>query len=362
MQHTIVRWRITLSFTCLVLLSLLMAACAPVQPAAPAAGGEAAASSAKKVVLIGNQRFGDQGPMDDMAAGLDKCASDYGLEVKKLESESAAEHAEDIRAMASEGYNLIMTTFPPMTEPTKEVAKEFPDTQFLGIYQFINVGDEKFANIYDTEYRGQEALYVMGAIAATLTKSKKVGYIAGAEEPSINNEMNGFIKGYKETCPDCSVEVGFVGSFEDPATAKEIAKAMFSRGVDLIETGAAKSQLGVIEAAKETGNLVIGDVADNNSMYPEGFAGFIGVSFAANVIEGCRLFAEGKLPGGDHGFMNLANRGYYVPWEAFERFGKASADHADAVGAAVKLGKELEAKFNSGELKVEFNPETPQGQ
>ncbi|MBC8254111.1 MAG: BMP family ABC transporter substrate-binding protein [Ardenticatenia bacterium] len=327
---------------------------APAEEAAPPEEAEA-----KQIVLIGNQRFGDKGPMDDMAAGLDQCAADYGFEIKKLESESAAEHEEDIRAMAREGYDLIMTTFPPMTEPTKGVSLEYPDTLFLGIYQFINVEGESYANIWDTEYRGQEVAYMLGSIASNLSQTKKVGYIAGAEEPSINNEINGFIEGVKATCPECSFEYAFVGSFEDPATAKEIALAMYSRGVDVIQTSAAKSQLGVIEAAKETGNLVIGDVADNVDMYPEGFVGYMGVSFSANVIEACKLLAEGNYPAGEHGHMDLSNGGYFVPWDAIERFGQNSPDYADAAAAVLEAGKDLEAKLISGEVTAEWNPETP---
>lgn len=330
---------------------------APEEPAAEEAPAEAA--EGMKIVLIGNQRFGDQGPMDDMAFGLDQCAEQYGFEIKTLESESAAEHEEDVRAMAREGYDLIMTTFPPMTEPTKGVSTEFPDTLFLGIYQFINVGDENYPNIWDTEYRGQEGTYIWGAMATQLSDTKKIGYIAGAEEPSINAEMNGFIEGVKATCPECSFEYAFIGSFEDPATAKEIALAMYSRGVDVIQTAAAKSQLGVIEAASETGNLVIGDVADNVDMYPEGYAGYIGVSFSANVIEACKLLAEGNYPAGDHGYMSLANGGYYIPWEAVERLATNNPDRADKVAEAVALGKDLEAQLLAGDITVEFDVNTP---
>jgi len=322
---------------------------------------EAAAAEVgtKKIVLIGNQRFGDQGPMDDMAAGLDQCAADYGFEIKKVQSDSAAEHEGDIRVMAREGYDLIMTTFPPMTDPTKSVSLEYPNTLFLGIYQFINVEGESYPNIWDTEYRGQETMYVLGSMATQLSQTKKVGYIAGAEDPSINNEINGFAAGVKATCPECSFEYAFVGSFEDPATAKVIALAMYSRGVDVIQTAAAKSQLGVIEAAKETGNLVIGDVSDNGDLYPEGYVGYTGVSFSANVIEACRLLAEGSYPGGEHGFMGLSNGGYFVPWDAIERFGQNNPNYADAVGAVLETGKELETKLISGEVTVEWNPETP---
>ena len=73
------------------------------------ASGALAQDAPKKVMLIGNQRFGDQGPMDAFAAGLDRCASEFGFEVSKLESTDPAGYEDDIRAVASEGYDLILT-------------------------------------------------------------------------------------------------------------------------------------------------------------------------------------------------------------------------------------------------------------
>jgi basic membrane protein A and related proteins len=166
------------------------------------------APDAKKIVLIGNQKFGDKGPMDAMSAGLDKCAKDFGFQVHRLESPTPAQHEEDVRAMAKEGYGLIMTTFPAMTDATLTVAQEYPDTRFAAIYQFVNVGGKSVANVWDTDYQGQQATYLLGTVAGKLTKSKKLGYLQGDETEPIRNERNGFTYGVKSVCPDCTVEYG----------------------------------------------------------------------------------------------------------------------------------------------------------
>ena len=62
-----------------------------------------AAGGAQRVALIVNQRFGDQSSVDIIAAGVDKAAEEFGLEVKKLESTSTASHEDDIRSLAREG-------------------------------------------------------------------------------------------------------------------------------------------------------------------------------------------------------------------------------------------------------------------
>ncbi len=313
----------------------------------------------KSVVLIGNQRFGDLGPMDDMARGLDRCESEHGVAVKKLESISPGRFEEDIRAMAQEGYDLVMTTFPPMTAPTVTVSLDYPEVSFLAIYQFANAGEENFSNVWSTEFRGHEANYVLGALAGQMSTSKRIGYISGTEEPSINGDMNGFIQGVAETCADCSVEFAFAGSWEDPAAGKEIANAMISRGVDYIQTEAAATQIGAIEAAKEGGILIAGDNGDNFDLHTGGFVTWVAASFANNVALGCELLAAGELPVGQHTHMNLANGGVVVPWDPISRFAEANPDRAEQTNAAKAFAQDIEAKIIAGEIEVIYNPDTP---
>jgi basic membrane protein A len=319
----------------------------------------AATAETKRVVLIGNQRFGDLGPMDDFARGLDQCAEIQGYSIKKLESISPDRFEEDIRAMAQEKYDLIITSFPPMTEPTVTVAQDYPKVNFLAVYQFANAGEKKYNNVWSTEFRGNETNYVLGALASKMTQSKRIGYISGSEEPSINGDMNGFIQGVKESCEDCSVEFAFAGSWEDPAVGKEIANAMISRGVDFIQTEAAATQIGAIEAAKEAGILISGDNGDNFKLNPKGFVAWVNASFANNVALGCKLLAEANLPMGEHTFMNLANGGVFVPWHAVERFAKENPDQAERTNQAMAFAKDIEKKIIGGQIKVVYDPDTP---
>lgn len=312
-----------------------------------------------RVALIGNQRFGDGGPMDNMAAGLERAAELYDVEIKTLESISAGAHEEDVRAMAREGYDLILTTFPPMSQATVAVARDFPDTKFAAIYQFINVDGESIPNIWDTTFQGQETLYMTGVLSALLSDSGRIGLIGGAEEPFINNEMNGFLDGVRATDPGAVVDVAFVGSFEDPAKAKEIALAMISGGVDVFQTLAAKSQLGVLEAAQESGAMFLGDVADNSATYPEGVVGYYGVDFGANVVEAVRQVVEDDWQGGEPGVMSTSNGGYFVPYEAVEAFAERNPEHRAAALDAIAELKDIEAQIIAGEISVPFNPETP---
>lgn len=355
----------------IVLILSMLVACAPkpvevpVEEAQPAAEQpvveEPAAEATKKVALVGNQRFGDLGPMDAFARGLDRCAADFGIEIKKLESTDAGRFEEDIRAMANEDYDMIVTTFPAMTDASVTVAKEFPNSIFYTIYQFANAGEMKTPNVWSTEFRGYESNFVLGAMQGQLSTTKKVGYIYGSEEPSINSDVNGYVEGVKSTCPECKVEVASANSWEDPAVGKEIALAMISRGVDVIQTEAAKTQLGAIEAAKEAGIYFFGDNGDNYDLYKEGFVTYVNASFENALYNGCKALTEGTVPGGQHTYQNLANLGVFVPWEAVERFIKDNPDKAEAVKAAYDFTKDIEAKIISGEIVVTYNEDSPVG-
>lgn len=310
-----------------------------------------------KVALVVNQKFGDNGPMDDLASGADRAAADFGVEVKKLET-SQASFEEDIRAMSQEGYDLIITTFPYMTDATKLVSKEFPDTKYGAVFQFINVGGESFSNIWDTEFHGEAAFYLSGYMAGKATKTNRIGMLIGGEEPSPNAEGNGFMQGVKAANPNATVDFAYVGSYEDPAKAKEFAKAMIANGCDILQTNAGASNAGVVEAAKEGNVLVGGEITDFYDTY-KGFFGIVGIGFGNNAYAAIESVVNGTFAGGEHGIEDLANGGYYMKWETYERFAAENVDFGEAYKTSIPEAKEMEQQILDGTLKIDFDTEVP---
>lgn len=351
--------RICALIASLAVCALLVACGDDDDSGASGSGGEASSGESMRVALIGNQRFGDQGPMDDMARGLERCADDFGFETRRIESVDTAGYEEDIRAVAADGYDMVFTTFPQMSPATAAVAAEFPDVKFGAVYQFINVGGESIPNIWDTEYRGDASYYIAGAITAQLSESHRLGFIAGDADPTISASLNAWIQGAKDTVPGTETEFAFANSYEDPAKGKEIALAMASRGVDAITTAAAKTQLGVIDAAKQEQLLFFGDVGDNSKQFPEGFVGYVGSSFGQNIYLGCKQLHDDAFEGGKHTLLDLSNDGYFIPYDVIKKWGRASGRTEEAA-EAIALGKDLEAKSIDGSLRIPHNPKPPQ--
>lgn len=311
-----------------------------------------------KAVLISNRPIGDKGPIDNQIAGLERCKTELGFETKVLESTSPDRFEEDIRAMAKEGYNLIITAFPPVTEANKNVAKEFPNVMFAGIYEFGNLKDP-LPNLWDTEYQSQELTYVLGALEAKLSTTKKLAYVPGAETASSNSGINGWMQGIAATCPECSADFAFVGDYTDLAKAKEIANAMISSGVDVFQTAAGAATQGVVEAAEEKGALVVGDNSDFFEVGPKSYMAWMFTDFGANVFMACQDYVSGEFKGGQHTYMNMANGGAAFMWDKIDRFIEENPDKKDLVNAAVVYARDIEKQIVAGTIKVEFNSNTP---
>lgn len=311
------------------------------------------AKSDLKVALVVNQPFGDKGSMDDLAAGADRAAADFGVEVYKLESDTAT-FEDDIRAMCDQGYNLIVTTFGYMQDATIAVSQEYPDVMFCAVYQSINTEDKKYDNVWDIEFHGEQAFYITGYMAGLYTKSGKVGVQVGGEEPSPKAEANGFMSGVLAANPDASVDFAYAGGYGDPATAKEKALAMIANGCDFIQNDSGASNAGVVEAANENGILTAGEITDYWDTC-KAFEGIVGIGFGNVAYEAIQTLAEGNFKGGEHSIFGLAEGGYYIDWESYDRFAAENADFADVI---VK-GKEVEEKIKAGEITVDYNTDEP---
>jgi basic membrane protein A len=316
-----------------------------------------------RVALIVNQKFGDGASTDDMKDGLERAAADFGLDIKTFESVDIASHEDDIRAVAKDGFDLIFTTYPNMTEGTVNVANEFPDTKFAAIFQFINSEDVSVPNVYDMQFHGEQGMYIAGVIATMFSPTGKIGMITGMEEPSPNAESNAFMQGVAETDPNATVEFSFAGSYEDVAKGKEIATGMIGNGVDYLQTDAGTVQTGVMEAAKESTKgrvLVCGDTSNMSATYPEGTTSYMIISFGEAVYVTCKAYSEGTLETGKTGIMDMKNGTISFSKEVFEQFKGLNPDDTATVDEAVAKVDELTNAVMDGSLEIPFNTDTPE--
>jgi basic membrane lipoprotein Med (substrate-binding protein (PBP1-ABC) superfamily) len=169
-----------------------------------------------------------------------------------------------MREYCEAGNQLIVGEAFAVEDAARSVAKDYPDRAFLigSSFKPDAAANPNFA-VFDNYI--QDASYLTGIIAGAMTKSGKIGMVGGYPIPEVNRLMNAFMAGVKETRPDATFLVAFIGSWFDPPKAKETALAQIDAGADLLYA----ERFGVSDAAKEKGVLAVGNVIDTQADYPE---------------------------------------------------------------------------------------------
>lgn len=203
------------------------------------------ATGKPKVALVLEGAISDMSWNANAYAGLMKVQA-LGAETKYVENVPVSSAADAIRTFAEDGYDVIFLASSSYQDVGASVVKDFPNIQF-----FIMNGTVAEDNYTAFAIQDAEQGYLMGALAALMSKSGKLGFIGGMPINPIINGAKGFAQGAKDTKADIEVTIENTGSFDDVSAAKELAKAMIGQGVDILCPMADQSSLGVIEAADE---------------------------------------------------------------------------------------------------------------
>ena len=263
--------RMVALFLTLVMVASLMIGCQKVneveqtEPSEISQGEEENQNeTGKKVAFVTAQRLGDEGPVDMVYRGVEPACEEAGLQVHVVEAKKG-EYEESMQAMIAEGYDLIVAVFPELLDSVKNVAAQNPDVDFIHAIT-VTAGD----NIQGICCYEQQSSYVMGCLAALMTKTNKIAYVGGVDNPDIHRYLDGYEEGAESINPDIEIQTSWVGSFEDPATAKELALVHYQNGCDVLWGSGGKSALGLYEAAKEMGEgyYIMGCTDDNNDRLP----------------------------------------------------------------------------------------------
>lgn len=252
-------------------VTVLLAGCgtAKTDTATPAASTAADATKApaksdKKVILITPEKIGVNPFFAQEDEGVKKAGKEFGVTVKTVESTDASAIEQNLRAAVADNYDLIITSSFESEDALKKVAAENPKKSFAIIDTVVDL-----PNVRSVVFREHEASYLLGAAAGLATKKNIVGMVAAVDIPLIKKYTVGFQEGLKSTNPNAKFIVNYVGSFTDPAKAKELALTQFAQGADFIAGASAVGDLGVFEAAKEKGFYTSGQDIDRTVTDPE---------------------------------------------------------------------------------------------
>lgn len=242
-------------------LILLLAACSSGQTES---GGQSGQQEQLSVVLVTPEKIGVNQFFTQMVDGLEQAAEEFNLKTKVVESADPTQVEQNLRAVVAEGHDLIITAAFSAADALAKVAAENPDQAFAIIDEVVDA-----PNVRSIVFREYEASYLLGAAAGLATKTNVVGAVVAMDVPLMSKFTSGFEQGLKSVNGDAKFLVHYVGSFTDPAKAKELALLQHSQGADFIAGMSAVSDSGVFEAAKEKGFYTSGQDTDRTVEDPE---------------------------------------------------------------------------------------------
>lgn len=230
---------------------------------------------------------------------------DPSFEVNYLESKTDADYQTNINTFLDEDYDLIICVGYMLADATRDAATANPDKKFAIIDDNTN---EDLDNVACLMFAQEQASYLVGLVAGSVTESQTVGYVQGMVSDSMNLFGIGFITGVLESCPEAEVLQYNANSFADIAGGSAAAKDMITKGADVIYQAAGGTGIGVISTCDEEGIWAIGVDTDQAPLAPDHVltSAMKRVDIASQDIS--KAVKDGSFKGGTH-LYDLSNGG-----------------------------------------------------
>lgn len=309
----------------------------------------------------------DVGKVDDKSfnqsawEGVKQAETELGAHVQYIETADSKDYAKNISTFADAGYDVIVTVGFGLGDATAAAARLYPDIKFIGVDQ------DQYAWLYDEDktndipnlvgliFPEDQAGFLVGSLAAQMTKSGKIGGVFGTDAvPPVWRFGEGYRAGAQYINPNIEIyivyhsDVGFDKTFTDPEWGASTAKSMIDKGADVIFGGGGKTGNGAVVAAVEAGAYGIGVDADQYYSLPEAQKKLLSSAtklITPGVFDLVKAVKDGTFTNG-----NFEGKAGFAPYHDTEKDVPAEVD--------AKM-KEINAALLDGSLKTGVSPAKP---
>ena len=184
------------------------------------------------------------------------------VETVYVENVAEADSAGAIERLARDGCKIIFTTSFGYMEPTLEVAAKYPDVKFEHA-----TGFKTAPNVTTYNAKFHQGRYVLGQIAAKMSKTGTAGYIASFPIPEVVAGINAFMLGAQSVNPNFKIKIVWANTWFDPGKEGDAAKVLFSQGADIIAQHT--DSAAAITVAEEQGKFGFGQSSDQIKFGPK---------------------------------------------------------------------------------------------
>lgn len=287
----------------------------------------------------------DKGGKDDKSfnasayEGLTRVKNELKAFTKYVEATDDNAFEPMLRSFAQKDFNLIIAIGFSQVAALKKIAPQFPKQKFA-----IVDGEVNAPNVQSLLFEEHEGSFLVGAIAALVSKSKAVGFIGGMDVPLIRRFALGFKSGAEYIQPKIKYSSNYVGvtaeAWNNPAKAKELAVAQYESGADVVFAAAGASGTGVFDAAEEKKKFAIGVDSNQDWVKP----GYVLTSMVKRIDQAvfaiCQDLKQGKFVSGTKRFgLQSMGVAYTVDGHNEKILPEAIRKRADQIKADIIAGK-----------------------
>ena len=248
----------------LVVLLVLVLLKAPANSTPPTQTSNA---SAFRVALVTPGRINDGGWSENAYKGAKRIEQELNAQLASTVAGSPNEAFSAFRDYAQQGHDLIIGHASEWFDPkTLEISNANPRSTFL-----ISASENAEGNVCGVRFLLEDGCYILGQLAASMSKTKVLGCIGPKPLPVIESTFYAFEQGAKSVDPNIVVKVLWTDAWEDVARAKEQALILMSQNADFLFHNANDCAPGVFQAVQEKRKAgadvyALGSNADQNAL------------------------------------------------------------------------------------------------
>ena len=223
---------------------------------------------------------GDQSFNDSAAAGLARAAEELGVSTSKVSPNDDGSNRAELLQLQADSSDIVLAIGFLFEGDAATVGAANPDTAFAVVdSSMLDFGQDPPAPYADIiaglVFSEEQGSFLVGAAAALKTETGTIGFIGGVCCFGLIEKFEaGYIAGAKAVNPDIEIISEYItefpnfDGFNDPASGRETALAIFEQGADIIYHAAGGTGAGLFTAAKEhteaTGSKVWGIGVDSD--------------------------------------------------------------------------------------------------
>jgi basic membrane protein A len=171
-----------------------------------------------------------------------------------------------LQDLIRKGNKLIFATAFGYQPFVAQVAQQNPKVNFVVTGPWVQKGDrpKNVSSVYGNLW---EVRYLTGIVAASMSKTKTLGFVSAFSIPSVVAGINGFELGAKSVDPSIKTKVVFTSNWYNPPQSTQAAETLAKGGADIIAKH--EDSIGPLLGAKAAGVYGIGSEADTSASAPE---------------------------------------------------------------------------------------------